>query len=388
MNFTICLHMTMSSAENYNHDRRDPQLDYSLVESLLPLAHSKETFSGESMKTLIMIVVAVFLAAVVRPAPLRNETLPKAEDDFQLVKVAEGVYAAIAKAGGLASGNAGFVVGDGGVLMVDTFFTPTAVEELIDAIESETKQPIKYALNTHYHLDHTGGNQVLAARGVPIIAHDSVAIWQTTKNRRFLPLPEELQKRRNDALKQLSETPTDQTEKRVQLERQLRRLDAMLTIKLTNPNVTFSSGTLHLYLGKREVILFTLPGHTGGDVLAYVPDANVVFTGDMGWRKTLPNLVDASVSEWITSLDKILSQYPTARFVPGHGDVADAGELREFRDYLDDLRTRVRQAIADGLTIEQAKQQLKLPERYKSFAFQNFATPNVEDMYKELKGTK
>jgi cyclase len=340
------------------------------------------------MKTSIAVILAVVLAAVVQPAPLRNETVPKAEDDFQLVKVADGVYAAIAKPGGLASGNAGFVVGDGGVLMVDTFFTPTAVEELIGAIQSETQQPIKYALNTHYHLDHTGGNQVLAARGVPIIAHDNVAIWQTTKNRRFLPLPEELQKRRNDAVKQLSEIATDQTEKRVQIERQLHRLDAMLTIRLTNPSVTFGSGTLHLYLGKREVILFSLPGHTGGDVLAYVPDANVVFTGDMGWRKTLPNLVDASVSEWITSLDKILSLYPTAKFVPGHGDVANASELREFREYLDDLRTRVRHAVGDGLTIEQAKQQLKLPEKYKSFAFQNFATPNVEDMYKELTGTK
>jgi cyclase len=389
MKFTVCLHMTTSSGENYNHDRLDPQLDYSRVKSLLPLARYSETpFPGESMKTSIVIIVAVVLAAVTQPAPLRNENAPKAEDDFQLVRVADGVYAAIAKSGGLASGNAGFVVGDGGVLMVDTFFTPTAVEELIGAIDSETKQPIKYALNTHYHLDHTGGNQVLAARGVPIIAHDNVTSWQTTKNRRFLPLPEELQKRRDDVSKQLSETATDQTEKRVQLERQLRRLDAMLTIKLTNPSVTFSSGTLHLYLGKREVVLFTLPGHTGGDVLAYVPDANVVFTGDMAWRKTLPNLVDASVGEWITSLDKILSQYPTARFVPGHGDVADAGELREFRDYLDDLRTRVRQAIADGLTIEQAKQQLKLPEKYKSFAFQNFAGPNVEDIYKELKGTK
>lgn len=337
------------------------------------------------MKTSIAVIVVVALASI---APLRSETASKAEDDFQLVKVADGVYAAIAKPGGLASGNAGFVVGDGGVLMVDTFFTPTAVEELIEAIQSETQQPIKYALNTHYHLDHTGGNQVLAARGVPIIAHDNVAIWQTTKNRRFLPLPEELQKRRNDAVKQLSEIATDQTEKRVQIERQLRRLDAMLTIKLTNPSVTFGSGTLHLYLGKREVILFTLPGHTGGDVLAYVPDANVMFTGDMGWRKTLPNLVDASVSDWITSLDKILSQYPTAKFVPGHGEVADASELREFREYLEDLRTRVRQAIGDGLTVEQAKQQLKLPEKYKNFAFQNFATPNVEDMYKELKGTK
>ena len=145
---------------------------------------------------------------------------------------------------------------------------------------------------------------------------------------------------------------------------------------------------MHLYLGKREIVLFTLPGHTGGDVLAFVPDANVVFTGDLGWRKTLPNLVDATVNDWIPSLDKLLQQYPTAKFVPGHGEVASAEEVREFRDYLDDLRTRVKKAVADGLTLEQAKQQLTLPDRYKSFAFQNFATPNVEDMYKELTGTK
>ena len=72
---------------------------------------------------------------------------PKAEDNFTLVKVNEGVYAAIAKSGGLASGNAGFVVGDDGVLLVDTFFTPEAVEDLIGVIGAETKQPIKYALN-------------------------------------------------------------------------------------------------------------------------------------------------------------------------------------------------------------------------------------------------
>jgi glyoxylase-like metal-dependent hydrolase (beta-lactamase superfamily II) len=186
----------------------------------------------------------------------------------------------------------------------------------------------------------------------------------------------------------LSEIPADQADKRAPIERQIRRFDALLTIKLTNPSVTFAAGSVRLYLGKREVILFTLPGHTGGDVLAYVPDANVVFMGDMGWRKTLPNLVDATVNDWITSLDSVLAQYPNARFVPGHGEVATAAEMKEFRDYLDDLRTRVKQAIANGLTIEQAKEQLKLPEKYKDFAFQNFATPNVEDMYKELKGTK
>jgi glyoxylase-like metal-dependent hydrolase (beta-lactamase superfamily II) len=288
----------------------------------------------------------------------------------------------------LAGGNAGFIVGDGGVLMVDTFTTPAGVEELIGEIEKLTKQPVKYAINTHYHLDHTGGNQVLAARGVPILAHDNVMIWQTTKNKRFLPAPEDLAKRRADVEKQLSAIPEDQKDKRALLERQLRRLDALKTVTLTNPTVTFSTGTVHLYLGQREIVLFTLPGHTGGDVLAYVPDANVVFTGDLGWSKTLPNLVDATVNDWITSLDKLLAQYPTAKFIPGHGEVATATEIKDFRDYLDDLRNRVKQAIADGLTVEQAKQQLTLPEKYKPYAFQNFVQPNVEDMYKELKGTK
>ena len=337
--------------------------------------------------TLGLVVIALMIATR-SFCPEQVSSAPKAEDDFQLVKVADGIYAAIARPGGLASGNAGFVIGDEGVLIFDTFLTPAAIEELIGAIETQTKLPIKYAVNSHYHLDHTGGNQVLLARGVPIIAHDNVSQWQTTRNRRFLPAPEELQKRRADAAKQLSETSPDQTGKRTQLERQIRRLDAMLTIKLTNPTLTFGSGVMHLYLGKREVVLFTLPGHTGGDVLAYVPDAKVVFTGDLGWSKTLPNLVDATVNDWVPTLDKILNQYPMAKFIPGHGNVAEAREIKDFRDYLDDLRTRVKQGIANGLTIDQAKEQLKLPEKYKTFAFQNFATPNVEDMYKELKGTK
>src|SRR5262245_3089917 len=313
---------------------------------------------------------------------------PKAEDDFQLVKVADGGYAAIARPGGLASGNAGFVIGDDGVLIFDTFFTPAAIEELIGEIQKLTKLPIKYAVNSHYHLDHTGGNQVLVARGVPIIAHDNVMIWQTTKNKRFLPATADLEKRKADAAKQLADTPEDQKDKRAQLERTIRRLDAMMTITLTNPTRTFKSGTMELKLGKRKVILATFPGHTGGDVAAFVPDANVVFTGDLGWSKTLPNLVDATVNDWIPTLDTLLKAHPAAKFVPGHGNVAEAADLRDFHDYLDDLRARVRQGIADGLTVDQAKQKLTLPEKYKGFAFQQFAVPNVEDMYKELKGTK
>ena len=340
------------------------------------------------MKKLSLFVFAIAFGLAVVPSLADTTAAPKAEDDFTLVPVADGVYAAIAKSGGLASGNAGFIIGDDGVVIFDTTFTPAAVEELIGEIQKLTNKPIKYAVNSHYHLDHTGGNQVLVERGVPIIAHDNVMKWQTVKNKRFLPAPEELQKRKADAEKQLSETPEDQKDKRAQLERTIRRVDAMMAIKLTNPTKTFSTGTMKLKLGKREVILATLPGHTGGDVFAFVPDANVVFMGDLGWSKTLPNLVDATVNDWIPTLDSILKQHPGSKFVPGHGSVATAADIKDFRDYLDDLRARVRKGIEDGLTVDQAKQQLSLPDKYKSFAFQNFAIPNVEDMYKELKGTK
>jgi glyoxylase-like metal-dependent hydrolase (beta-lactamase superfamily II) len=339
-------------------------------------------------RSAIIAIVVLFVLSIAIHHSKTSEAAPKAEDDFQIVKVADGVYAAIAKPGGLASGNAGFVIGKDGVLVFDTFFTPVAIEELIAEIQSLTKLPIKFAVNSHYHLDHTGGNQVLVARGVPIIAHDNVMIWQTTKNKRFLPAPEVLAKRKGDATKQLADTPADQADKRAQLESTIRRLDALMAIKLTNPTRTFKSGTMTLDLGQRKVILATLPGHTGGDVFAYVPDANVVFTGDLGWSKTLPNLVDATVNDWVPTLDQILKQYPTAKFVPGHGNVAEPPDIKDFRDYLDDLRARVKQGIANGLTIDEAKKQLTLPEKYKAFAFQNFAVPNVEDMYKELKGTK
>src|SRR6266404_9123469 len=121
----------------------------------------KKTLTLASVVIGLMIATGYFCPEEVTGAP-------KAEDNFQLVKVADGVYAAIAKPGGLASGNAGFVVGDEGVLIFDTFLTPAALEELIGEIQTLTKLPIKFAVNSHYHLDHTGGNQVLTARGVPI----------------------------------------------------------------------------------------------------------------------------------------------------------------------------------------------------------------------------
>ena len=335
-------------------------------------------------------VATLALLAVFAPARPLHAAGQDAASDFKIVNVGEGVYAAIGTPGGMAGSNASFVIGDSGVLVFDTFLTPKAAEELVAAIKSQTQQPIKYVVNSHYHIDHTGGNQVFQAMGIPIIAQSNVRDWVVAKNRKnFLGTPEQLKKQHDDLTKRLADTPLDQKDKRAQIERGLRQTDAFLTIDLTPPSLTYDSGMMHVYLGKREVALVTLPGHTGGDTLAFIPDANIVLMGDIGWTHSLPNLIDATVVDWVHSLDLVLSHHPEAKFVPGHGEVGTAAEIRDFRDYLDDLRNRVKAAIDSGMTLDQAKEQLKVPERFKTFNGQPyFVKPNIADMYNELKGVK
>ena len=90
-------------------------------------------------------------------------------------------------------------------------------------------------------------------------------------------------------------------------------------------------------------------GHTGGDSVVYDAEANVVFCGDLFWNHTLPNLIDASTDPWIDSLNTLLSTYPSAKFVPGHGaKVGDAADVRAFRDYLIFLRQAITKAQKGG----------------------------------------
>src|SRR5258707_3051996 len=130
-------------------------------------------FLRKSMKkrlTLALVVIALMVATR-SFCPEAVSSAPKAEDDFQLVKVADGIYAAIARPGGLASGNAGFVIGDEGVLIFDTFLTPAAIEELIGAIETQTKLPIKYAVNSHHHLPPPPPHHPPSPPALPLTPH-------------------------------------------------------------------------------------------------------------------------------------------------------------------------------------------------------------------------
>src|SRR6516162_4581807 len=236
--------------------------------------------------------------------------------DFTIKKLGDGVYAALAVDGKKAGSNAGFVVGSNGVLVVDTFQDVAPARDLLAEIRKVTNLPIRFVVNTHYHLDHTGGNAVFADAGATILAQRNLRGWLRTENLKFFgatPKPED--KARVEALVLPDETYTD---------------------------------AVDIYLGSRLVQVRYMLGHTGGDSVVMVPDANVVFGGDLVWQKHLPNLIDATTSDWVKTLEKLLADHPSATFVSGHGDVASPDDVRDFHDYLVALRDDMAKAQAAG----------------------------------------
>jgi cyclase len=253
--------------------------------------------------------IGAFAAFVALTGPTSAQPRP-----FNLKQVGPGVYAAIDGPDHKAGSNAGFVIGDDGVLVVDSFFTPDAATALIGEIRRLTPKPIRYVVNTHYHLDHTGGDQALRDAGAIIIAHRNVRGWVRTNNVNLFG-------------------------DRITPELKARIAAVPLPDLVTDKDLV-------VWLGSRKVVVRTVLGHTGGDLIIFVPDAKVLFTGDLLWRKVAPNLIDGSVREW-SATDADFAVMPDAAhttYVPGHGDVADVSDVKEFRAYLLDLR----RLVSDG----------------------------------------
>jgi cyclase len=279
--------------------------------------------------------------------------------DFTVKKIGEGVYAAIGSDTGKAGSNAGFVVGSNGVVVIDTFEDVAPASDLLAEIRKITNLPIRFVVNTHYHLDHTGGNAVFAQAGATILAQRNLRGWLHTENLKFFganPKPEQ---------KAMVET-------------------------LVLPDEVYSDA-VDIYLGERKIQVRYMLGHTGGDSVVIVPDANVVFAGDLVWQKHLPNLIDATTSDWVKTLEKLLADHSSATFVSGHGDVASVNDVRDFHNYLVTLRDDVSKAQAEGHTDKALVDNVlpQLQEKYGNWEFfKNFSVRNIMQTAAELSGTK
>jgi glyoxylase-like metal-dependent hydrolase (beta-lactamase superfamily II) len=307
-------------------------------------------------KTLAALLLG--LAGLLDPAWSQGEAKPEAPP-FTLKALGPNIYAAIDNAGG-AGANAGVIIGEEAVAVIDSLYRPKATQALLAEIRKLSKLPIRFLVNTHYHIDHVAGNALLAQEGALVVAHRNVHGWVNSENLKFFGVP-----------------PRPGAEQQV--------------AALVAPQIGLD-GELRLYLGKRMLIVKPLPGHTGGDLVVSVPDAGLVFAGDLFWRRAIPNLIDADVSRWISTMDSLLDVQPGASvYVPGHGDLGTAADVKDFKAYLADLQATVKQLLAEGKTAEELQLAAleKLSAGYGTWSYFSVLAPrNIRDMQAELAGTK
>ena len=319
------------------------------------------------------MTLRLFLALALGVCVLRVSSVTGAQNaaelSFTLKQVGPNVWAAISnpKSPAAAGANTGFVIGDDGVAVIDATLSGDAdgnfgtgpSQQLLEAIRRRTTLPIRFVINTHYHLDHTGGNAIFVNAGAVAVAHQNVRGWTHRENVRLLG-------------KDIKPT-------------QKRAIEA-----IPLPAVTYDQ-EIDLHLGSRTVRVRSFPGHTGGDSVVFIPDAKVYFAGDLYWRDMVPNLVDASTDAWINTLDLLTKSGPDATFVSGHGDVGNAQDVGVFRDYLVTLRKLVSDAQARGFSGEPLADAVipALTDKYSGWdAFKYLARVNILETDAELRGNK
>lgn len=315
-------------------------------------AMRKLVFASLSKTTFAFWLLACLPVASGQQSP--SESLP-----FTLKPLGHNVYAAIDGPKGAAGANAGFVIGDDGVLVVDTFESADAAKALLGEVRKLSPLPIKYVVNTHYHLDHSGGNRVFQDAGAVVIAHRNVPGWIHTENLKFFG-------------------------KNIKPE-QKATVEA-----LGAPNLVYDHN-MTVLLGSVAVQVSFYAGHTGGDSVVFIPSASAVFGGDLFWNQTLPNLIDASTEPWINTLADVLKRAPSASFVPGHGDVGKPADVETFRGYLQEIRKMTEGPARAGKTGEDLVSAVMpaLEEKYGKWNFfKYFAKPNILDTAAEWNGTK
>ena len=255
-----------------------------------------------------------------------------------------------------AGGNIGASVGDDGIVVVDDQYAPLA-DRIQTALKGITDKPVRFIINTHYHEDHTGGNEFFQKQA-PIIAQDNV--------RKRL---EEGGKAGNGASVSFEHKPA---------------------LKAALPIITFDHDvTVHLN-GEDIRALHFPAGHTDGDSVIYFPKSNVVHMGDDFVTYGFPFIdVDSggSIDGMISGVESAIAHLPAdVRIIPGHGPVSNLDDVRVFLKMLKDTRAVVQDGLAKKMTLAQMKEN-KILDPWKKYSG-DFISEDafLETLYNSLTG--
>ncbi|MDX2213518.1 MAG: MBL fold metallo-hydrolase [Oculatellaceae cyanobacterium bins.114] len=299
-----------------------------------------------------LIIALVTLAGIVSLQPKTAAQTPTSLTlDLAGVRVEEmanGVYSFISSTDfppadpeTVAICNATVVIGSEGVLVLDPFQNEALANLLFSTVATLTDQPIRYVVNTHYHFDHSGGNAAAKSQGLPLLGRGPIREFMLTRNREMDP-------------------------------------------NVTPPDVVVN-GSQEIWLGDRQVQLREFDGHSGGtDMIAYIPDADVLVAGDLLFSQRIPYLGDGNIRVWQENLDKLISNYGTAKVVPGHGPLGDRTTLVTQKTYLTDLEALATRWKEAGLSQEEAIAQTTVPAAYANYLFQGLFSNNLEVAYQQL----
>jgi glyoxylase-like metal-dependent hydrolase (beta-lactamase superfamily II) len=288
-------------------------------------------------------------------------TSDMAEKKISFDEIGPGLYAFTAEG----DPNTGVIVGDDGVMIVDAQATPVMAQGVIDRVRRVTDKPIRYVLLSHYHAVRVLGASAYA--GAEIIASDATRALIVERGQQ-------------DMDSEIGRFP-----------RLFRAVESIPG--LTWPSITFPT-EMSVWLGKREVrIAFIGRAHTAGDVVAYVPDANVVFSGDLVEYHSACYCGDAHFKDWSGTLDR-LAAYKARALVPGRGSALASPEkvaegIAMTRDFLSTLYGSVSDSVRKNLSLKQTfdAARVVMDPKFSSFAIYEHCMPfNVSRAYDEARG--
>lgn len=239
---------------------------------------------------------------------------------------------------GFRGGNWGYFCTPEGIVIIDTPMLPTDAHAL--QTEMAVKGKVQFVINTHHHLDHTGGNFFFPGM---VIAHEKA------KELFFAPITRLLKTGGKEKVVTLG--VVENYFQRIQ-ELDPPGVPLLSGYRLGEPHITFSD-QLTLHLGEITFKLLHLQGHTAGDIGVYLPQEKVLFAGDNFTHGVQPSLAQSQPLDWITSLER-MEALELQNVIPGHGTICGPEKIKEFRDFIQICIDRVYEAINHGWTPQEA----------------------------------